>query len=182
MLARYRYRIYRTALTLFSYEERNRLDGTWVPLMTASPRADDSGGTVLRCLIANAKACRVTMARELMKVGIYLGQDQVLNVLWAEDGQTQAELADRIGAMPPTVSKMLRRMEVGGLVRRMSRKGRDRSVRIFLTEQGRALQEPIVALWKRVDEELTADLTGSERDTLIRLLAKLRMPDELDGI
>ena len=62
--------------------------------------------------------------------------------------------------------------EAGLLMRR--RDDRDhRLVRLWLTDAGRALQEPIEAERRLMEEKLTADLTETEREHLMKALAKI---------
>ncbi|WP_285507232.1 MarR family transcriptional regulator [Actinokineospora sp. NBRC 105648] len=128
--------------------------------------------TVLHELVQLAKSSRNELAKELAKVDLYIGQEQVLLALWRHDGLSQAELAERVQAVPPTVTKMLQRMERGGLVRRERADGRGRVSRVFLTEAGRALRADIERLWAVVESRLTARLDDRERAALRHLLRK----------
>jgi hypothetical protein len=62
--------------------------------------------------------------------------------------------------------------EAGLFIRR--RDDRDnRLVRLWLTDAGRALREPIEAVRRSREEKVTADLTRPEREHLLRALAKI---------
>ena len=54
----------------------------------------------------------------LAEVELHVGQEMVLIELWREDGLRGGELAERLGVVSPTVTKMLRRLERCGLVSR----------------------------------------------------------------
>jgi DNA-binding MarR family transcriptional regulator len=71
------------------------------------------------------------------------------------------------------VTKLATRLaEMGLLVRRPD--GRDnRLVRLWLTDAGRDLQEPIEAERRLLEERITADLSKAEREHLIRALTKI---------
>jgi DNA-binding MarR family transcriptional regulator len=134
-------------------------------------------GTVLFRLAQLAKVHRSALARELSKLGMYIGQEQVLLHLWEPDGASQAELGARVQASPPTLTKMLQRMERAGLVRRERDAGRGRASWVFLTERGRELRGEVETLWRHAEDELTATLTASQRSLLCELLDKLEDPD-----
>lgn len=97
--------------------------------------------TVAYALLKAMKSTRAPIAPVLAERDLHPGQDPMLSVLWREDGITQAELIARLGVEPPTVSKALQRLERVGHVRREA--GRGRSRRVYLTEEGRALQRPV---------------------------------------
>lgn len=105
-------------------------------------------------------------------LGIHPGQDRLLSELWAEDGLSQSELIDRLGVEPPTVTGTLQRLERDGFVRRAPDESNRRISRVFLTEAGRALEEPVRAALRKTEEELLAGLTRAEREALGGLLQR----------
>lgn len=133
--------------------------------------------TVLYQLVQHVKAHRSAFSRDLLELNIHVGQEQVLIQLWAEDGLTQTQLAERVNSTPPTLSKMLQRMEREGLVRREREDRRGRAARVFLTKLGREMQAPVEQAWMRAEDQLIGSLTGAERRSLVALLDKLQMPD-----
>jgi DNA-binding MarR family transcriptional regulator len=129
------------------------------------------------------KVLRAVAEAAMQRHGLHLGQDHLLAVLWDRDGSTPGEVAAAVNVTTPAVVKMASRMaEVGLLTRR--RDDRDnRLVRLWLTDVGRALQEPIEAERRSIEENITADLTKSERQHLLTALTKIHQSarDMLDG-
>jgi MarR family transcriptional regulator, organic hydroperoxide resistance regulator len=126
---------------------------------------------------ALAKVCRAhrgNVGGMLAEFGLHVGQDMVLIELWQADGLRGGELACRLGVEPPTVTKMLRRLENFGLVERRPDPADARSFRVYLTREGRALEEPVSRCFARAEEKTLAGLGSSERRELARLLAKMR--------
>ena len=126
---------------------------------------------------ALAKACRMhrgNVAGALAGLGLHVGQEMVLIELWEKDGLRGGELACRLGVEPPTVTKMLRRLERLGLVERRQDPEDARSFGAYLTEKGRGLEGPVTHGWERAEEKTLAGLNPGERETLHRLLAKAR--------
>jgi DNA-binding MarR family transcriptional regulator len=53
--------------------------------------------------------------------------------------------------------------------------------RVYLTDAGRRLEDPVREVWREVEEGFLGDLSGSEREQLLRLLAKLVRDQPLSG-
>lgn len=132
---------------------------------------------------ALAKVCRAhrgSVGEVLAGVGLHVGQEMVLIELWEHDGLRGGELALRLGVEPPTVTKMLRRLENCGLLERRQDPSDARSFRVFLTERGQALEEPVTRCWEKVEEKTFAGLSEEERRVFHTLLAKVRAELEPD--
>lgn len=120
------------------------------------------------------KAHRGNVGGLLAELGLHVGQDMVLIELWQSDGLRGGKLACRLGVEPPTVTKMLRRLEDSGLVGRRPDPDDARSFLVYLTEAGRALEGPVLRLWERAEEKTLAGLDATERREFGRLLTKVR--------
>jgi MarR family transcriptional regulator, organic hydroperoxide resistance regulator len=105
--------------------------------------------------------------------GVRVGQNLVLERLWEEDGLAPGEIAHRLRVSTPTVVKMATRMETTGLLERHRDKTDARLVRLYLTDRGRSLREPLERERERLRERATANLTAAERKQLENALAKM---------
>ena len=124
-----------------------------------------------------AKVCRAHRASIgglLAVVGLHVGQEMVLLELWKADGVKVGQLADRLDVEPPTVTRMLQRMESCGFVERRSDPTDARSFRVYLTEKGRALEKPVVHIWEEAEEKTLQGMSPEERLSLRRFLAQVR--------
>lgn len=105
--------------------------------------------------------------------GLTLGAISVMAVIDANPGIRQGAAAEALLIKRSNMTKLVNRLERGGLVRRRAL-GRDRrTVGLHLTAVGRrrlGLMLPQVATH---DAEATAPLTAQERRVLLGLLAKL---------
>lgn len=119
------------------------------------------------------KALRALVERSMQRHGLHLGQNHLLAALWERDGNTPGEIAAGLNVATPTVVKMATRMTQAGLLTRRRDDKDNRLVRLWLTQAGRALQKPIEAERQRLDEAVTAELTGPEREHLLRALTKI---------
>ncbi|MEV1004260.1 MarR family transcriptional regulator [Nonomuraea sp. NPDC050202] len=126
--------------------------------------------TLTYALIKLMKAHRNQLAAALVPLGLHVGQELLLNQLWREDGLTQGELIARLGVEPPTVTKTLQRLERAGIVYRAPDPDRPRIGRVYLTDTGKALREPVEGIWKQLDEDLQRGFTAEERELLARFL------------
>jgi MarR family transcriptional regulator, organic hydroperoxide resistance regulator len=116
---------------------------------------------------------KARLAGGLERHGLHLGQEFYLAQLWREDGVTSADLATRTGVSAPAVTKVVSGLERSGLVHRERDPADARLVRIWLTEAGRALQEPVTRIWYDAEREFWTSLTDDERARVRRLLGDL---------
>lgn len=102
------------------------------------------------------------------------GARLVLSFLAIGDGINQLELVKATHLSAPTVSVILRKMEEDGLVERVNDENDMRSVRVYLTERGKALDEENIRHIKSLDAIGTTGISADEYDTLMHLLKKIR--------
>lgn len=102
------------------------------------------------------------------------GAHLVLSMLAINDGIHQLDLVRKTHLRPPTVSVILKRMEVEGLVQRRSDPADMRSICVYLTDKGRALDAENIGHIKEVDAIALDGLSADEIDELMRLLPRIR--------
>ena len=130
----------------------------------------------------SSKVLRALADREMRTHGLHLGQNHVLALLWEQDGRTPGEVAAALNVSTPTVVKMATRMSTADLLERRRDDHDNRLVRLWLTDKGRALQQPIEAQRQALEDKVTADLTPTERHHLMSALRKIqRTATELLG-
>lgn len=136
---------------------------------------DNLGYLLVRLCKAHKRHADVALRR----LGLHTGQELVLAELWERESMSQVELADRLCIEPPTVTKMLQRMEAAGLVVRRSDPEDARRSLVSATRRGRELRDAVETAWRGLDEAMTAGLRPEERMLLRRLLRQMR--DSLDA-
>ncbi|RMF19937.1 MAG: MarR family transcriptional regulator [Deltaproteobacteria bacterium] len=82
--------------------------------------------------------------------------------LWNEEGLRAVELGRRAGLEPSTMTGLLDRMEADGLIERRPDPNDRRALTIHLTEEGRALREPVLGVVARMLARATRGI-GAER-------------------
>lgn len=118
-------------------------------------------------------AHRNLLEKSVQEIGLHSGQVFVLLELWKKDGQRQVDLAEKLNLAAPTVNKILGGMLQADLVTRERYEDDARSTRIYLTDKGRHVREPLEAKWLDIEEQTVMGLTETEALILKQLLAKL---------
>jgi DNA-binding MarR family transcriptional regulator len=119
------------------------------------------------------RAQRGKMSEALTAIGLYAGQEMFLWQLWRQDGLTQSQMVERMCVQPPTVSKMLDRLEKARLVERRPDSEDSRISRVYLTEQGHRSQRAVRDIWMNLEQRITEGLSVEERLLLRRLLLQV---------
>lgn len=95
------------------------------------------------CFPLYAAARRIVNAYTpyLKPLGLTYTQYITFMVLWEEDGLSVSDICSRLQLDSGTVTPMLKKMEGAGWIERRRSREDERSVRIFLTDEGRALKQ-----------------------------------------
>jgi DNA-binding MarR family transcriptional regulator len=123
-------------------------------------------------LMQAARLHRSRMGDRLSEIGLFAGQEQVLQALAASGLCTMGDLASVLRVRPPTASKTVSRLAAQGLVERHQEPGDARIVRVRLTELGAQKAQDIIQLWDDVEEELLTDMDGKDKKRLRKLLRR----------
>jgi len=130
------------------------------------------------CFPLYAAARKITGAYTpwLRPLGLTYTQYLVLLVLWETDGVSMGELGERLLLDSGTLTPLLKRMEIAGILTR-SRSGEDeRRVLVSLTDRGRRLREQAREIPPRAAG--CVKLSPEEGAELYRLLYRLLKADE----
>ena len=108
-------------------------------------------------------------------------QGKILDALWQRDGLSANEISLRTGLAHSTLTGMLDRMEVAGLIWR-SRSAEDRRVvRVFLGEEARLCRDQYTAVSERMTEiyfrGFAEEEIASFEASLLRVLENVREAD-----
>jgi MarR family transcriptional regulator, organic hydroperoxide resistance regulator len=130
--------------------------------------------TMAYLMMQVSRAHRHKVSTALAEFGLHIGQEILLTYLWEKDGLVQSELAELMMVEPPTLTKMLNRMQQVGLLERCRDCEDGRAYRVYLTDKGRELQEPVTQAWNNVNKQILQDLTLEEQLLFRRLLLQIR--------
>lgn len=120
-------------------------------------------------LLTFARAMRARQATLLAAHGLHPGQDALLMLLWQRPGLRQTDLATELGVEPPTITRMIRRLERGGLVERRRDPDDGRTLRIHPSSRARLLEAMVRRTWSELDGELIASLGAADAERFRRL-------------
>jgi DNA-binding MarR family transcriptional regulator len=119
-----------------------------------------------------ARLHRTHLNTKLVDLGLFAGQEQVLEALDRPGALTMSELAALLRVRPPTASKMVTRLAVLGFVQRDPDRKDARTVRVRLTRKGRMAVTRLQGLWDEVERDLLSDLSSTEQRQLQELLLR----------
>ena len=122
--------------------------------------------------------------QQLAPHGVTPIQYAVLAILWEQDGQSGAELGERLQLDSATVTGVLDRLGNAGLIERRPDDQDRRVSRIFLTPQAQALEAPLNRVADALNEEFFGRFSKKDADRLremLIVLGNVKMPDEISN-
>lgn len=125
-------------------------------------------------LQAIAIQTRKNYATQLRELGLYIGQELALSYLWERDGITQSQLRSQTGSEASTMSNMLKKLEQDGIVYRKQDEEDHRIHKVFLTEKGRDLKEPITKIWASHEDKMLVGISSTDQLKLKQLLREVK--------
>ncbi|WP_182047269.1 MarR family winged helix-turn-helix transcriptional regulator [Curtobacterium sp. ME26] len=120
-----------------------------------------------------ARAHRNLAAALLREFSLAPGQELVLMMLWVHEPLVQADITRDLAVEPPTVAKMLSRMENAGLISRERSTEDRRNVLVSLTDAGRALETPVRTIWEELEFRTARELSPAQQQELLLLLGQV---------
>jgi len=111
----------------------------------------------------------------LEPLGLTYPQFLTMRLLWSEGSLSVGEISERLGLDSGTVTPLLKRLSLMGLVKKARRADDERRVDIFLTDEGRALEAKSEAVMQCIAQAVAVD-GGEGADmlsTINRLIANL---------
>jgi DNA-binding MarR family transcriptional regulator len=114
-----------------------------------------------------------SLSEELRAHGIAFNHYLFLRALFEEDGITQRELADRLGAEPATVTVVLDAMEGLGIVERRDHDNDRRKTNVFLTKKSERLRRPILDSIAASNRIVLRGITPGEFAAFQKTLARM---------
>jgi DNA-binding MarR family transcriptional regulator len=113
----------------------------------------------------------------IQPLGLNLLEWYALRALYEEDGLSASRLASVVCRHPSSMTALLDRMEDKGLLRRRIDADDRRSVRIVLTEQGRAYQAQVESISRQLDRLLNGFVTPEQLEAFQYVLGVLQNVD-----
>ena len=124
-------------------------------------------------LVQAARLHRSRMGDKLGELGLFAGQEQVLQALAATGLMTMGELANVLRVRPPTASKTVSRLAALHLVERHAEPDDARIVRVKLTEEGQRKAAAIEQRLGRCRGRALGGFDAKDRKRLRKLLRRV---------
>ena len=122
--------------------------------------------SVVPSLLRISKATRNLVSLKLAEIGLYPGQDQLLDTLDLEKPMAVSELAAALSVRPSTISKMIERLLSDDLVIRCETDADKRRSLIKLSPKGARARAAIRRVWREMEEYLLYSLPSEEVEQL----------------
>jgi DNA-binding MarR family transcriptional regulator len=120
------------------------------------------------------KRLRHAQAEQLAPLGLTPAQERALRMITrSEEPPRMAEIADRLGIVPRSLTTVIDSLEAAGLVRREIDPRNRRAILLHLTERGTAVRDDLRQARRQAAEDLFAPLSAQDRTALGDLLAAL---------
>jgi MarR family transcriptional regulator, organic hydroperoxide resistance regulator len=146
--------------------------------MTTPEDARKTGSDALRlnrqvcfAMYSASRAATAVYRPMLEELGLTYPQYLAMLVLWEAEPRSVRDLGEELGLDSGTLSPLLKRLEVLGLVERRRSVEDERRVEIFLTDAGAALSAKASGIPQRLAD--AAGLTAAELDQLRETLGRL---------
>lgn len=107
----------------------------------------------------------------LEPLGLTYPQFLTMRLLWSEGSLSVGEISERLGLDSGTVTPLVKRLSLMGLVKKARRADDERRVDIFLTEEGRALEEKSGAVMRCIGEAV--GMTGAQASEMLSTINSL---------
>lgn len=109
----------------------------------------------------------------LSEKGIHVGQARIFSALLDHEKLTQREIATGLHIKPSTVTNMVKRMEMSGLINRSRDKSDDRVINVTLTEKGKEAARFTEKMIEQIEADIRAEFSRKEVEALRKPLEKI---------
>lgn len=112
----------------------------------------------------------------LDEIDITYSQYLVMMVLWEKDGLTVNQVGEKLYLDSGTLTPLMKRLEVKGVIIRKRKKEDERVVEVFLTDKGRNLQQKACEIPIKMQEKLnlTTEDLFELKETVQKILNKIQ--------
>ncbi|WP_078427994.1 MarR family winged helix-turn-helix transcriptional regulator [Alkalihalobacterium alkalinitrilicum] len=100
-------------------------------------------------------------------------QNLIMMLLWEKDGLTQNQISLKLNKDKTNIARMASNLEKKGFISRRNCNDDRRSVKLFLTPDGKALGEKVIPITEEFNENVIKDITDEELELLEKILIKM---------
>ncbi|GCL71130.1 MarR family transcriptional regulator [Paenibacillus naphthalenovorans] len=100
-------------------------------------------------------------------------QNLIMMLLWEKDGLNQNEIAEKLKKDKTNIARMVYNLEQKGFIHRVVGEHDRRSLRVFLTDEGKKLGEQVIPIAEEFNRLVCKGITEEELTELRRILTKM---------
>lgn len=100
-------------------------------------------------------------------------QNLIMMLLWEKDGLNQNEIAEKLKKDKTNIARMVYNLEQKGFIRRVTGEHDRRSLKVFLTNEGKNLGNQVIPISEDFNRLVSKGITNEELSELRRILTKL---------
>ncbi|WCK53270.1 MarR family transcriptional regulator [Aneurinibacillus sp. Ricciae_BoGa-3] len=100
-------------------------------------------------------------------------QNLIMMLLWQKDGLNQSEIAEELKKEKSNITRMIFNLEQKGFIRRENIENDRRSLRVYLTDEGKELGNHVIPLTEEFNELVCQGISNEELMEVKRILLKM---------
>lgn len=100
-------------------------------------------------------------------------QNLIMMLLWEKDGLNQNEIAEKLNKDKTNIARMVFNLEQKGFIRRVCCEHDRRSLKVYLTEQGKELGDRVIPITEEFNELVCKGISDEELAEVKRILSKM---------
>lgn len=100
-------------------------------------------------------------------------QNLIMMLLWEKDGLTQNQLVESLNKDKTNIARMASNLESKGFIKRVHCTNDRRSVRLYLTEEGKELGEKVIPVAEEFNDTVCKGISQEELVQLENVLSKI---------
>lgn len=124
-------------------------------------------------LMANQAVIQKKLFNNVKDTELSLGQPKILDYLKEHNGALQKDIAAACHIEPASLTSVLNGMEKKGLIKKEMHNGNRRSLYVFLTDKGKAMQKRVDYEFSRLELQAFHDFSEEEKENLMNYLLKI---------
>ncbi len=118
--------------------------------------------------------------QETQSLGLAVIEWYILRTLYERDGLIVSQLARAVGRAPASFTPTIDILERKGLIQRGMHPSNRRNVRIYLTAEGKALENQVIASASRIENKIRQQLSDKEWQIYERVIGNFQVLKSLN--
>jgi len=113
-------------------------------------------------------------SQQIESLGLTVIEWYIMRLLYEQDGQMASRLADGVGRAATSFTPILDKLENKGFIERQSHPADRRAIRVYLTKQGRAIEEQVKASAESIENMLRQSFSSKDWQAFQSVLESLQ--------